>query len=173
MENENGQELSEANFFTTEELYTLASLVNEQLAGVVYHYWVNKASETPFEVLDYITLAFRSGNALTLTAGEESDGLKITEPDFNAIRTRLEAEFKGKVTIESRDVSKHKLWKEALGKELTPSLMRYEGRVLNDSLVLKFPDSDSIEIFLGLEGMEVDYFDEDNELYLSDVEAQP
>lgn len=167
------QELSEANFFSPDELYAIAALVNEQLAGVVYHYWVNKASESPFEVLDYITLAFRSGHSVTFTAGEESDGLKLADPDFNAIRTKLEEEFKGKVTIESRDVSKHKFWKAAIGREITPSLMRYEGRVLNDSLVLKFPDSDPIEIFLGLEGMEVDYFDEDNELYLSDVEAKP
>jgi hypothetical protein len=33
--------------------------------------------------------------------------------------------------------------------------------MLNDSLVLKFPDADALIIFLGLEGLEVDYFEDE------------
>ena len=151
----------ENDFFTTEEIYEIAALVNEKLAGVSYHYWVNKASQEVFEVLDWITLKFESGNEVTFTGGLESDGIKLVKPDFEADRKRLEIEFEGKVTIESRDASKHKLWKECIGLELTPSLVKYEGKMLNDSLVLKFPDADALIIFLGLEGLEVDYFEDE------------
>lgn len=167
------QELTDENFFSPEELYALAALVNEKLAGVVYHFWVNTASGSPFEVLDWVTLAFKSGHSITFTAGTETDGIKIVQPDFEAERKHLEAEFQGKVTIESRDVSKHKLWKDGIGQDITPSLMRYDGKVLNDSIVFKFSDAEPIELFLGLDGLEVDYFDEDSELQLSDVQVQP
>lgn len=151
----------EGDFFTTEEVYQIAALVNEKLAGVTYHYWVNKASSEVFEVLDWITLHFESGNSVTLTGGLDSDGIKLVNPDFKAEQQRLEKEFEGKVTIESRNASKHKLWKECIGQELTPSLVKFEGKVLNDSLVLKFPDADAVIIFLGLEGLEVDYYEDD------------
>lgn len=158
----------EGDFFTTEEVYQIATLVNEKLAGVTYHYWVNKASSEVFEVLDWITLHFESGNSVTLTGGLDSDGIKLVNPDFKAEQQRLEKEFEGKVTIESRNASKHKLWKECIGQELTPSLVKFEGKVLNDSLVLKFPDADAVIIFLGLEGLEVDYY-EDDESEHSDI----
>lgn len=151
----------EGDFFTTEEVYQIAALVNEKLAGVTYHYWVNKVSSEVFEVLDWITLHFESGNSVTLTGGLDSDGIKLVNPDFKAEQQRLEKEFEGKVTIESRNASKYKLWKECIGQELTPSLVKFEGKVLNDSLVLKFPDADAVIIFLGLEGLEVDYYEDD------------
>jgi hypothetical protein len=49
--------------------------------------------------------------------------------------------------------------------------MRFDGRVINDSLVLKFEDADSVEIFLGIEGLEVDFFDEDEDSGMTDVQA--
>ena len=158
---EEEEELTERDFFTTDEVYQITALVNEELAGVVYHYWINTASGQRFEVLDWITLVFKSGERMTFTAGLETDGIKIAEPDFEAERKRLEEEFKGTVTIESKDASKSKFWKETIGKSITPSLLKHEGRVLNDSLVLKFEDDNSVEIFLGLEGLEVDFFDEE------------
>jgi hypothetical protein len=63
----------ENDFFTTEEIYEIAALVNEKLAGVSYHYWVNKASQELFEVLDWITLKFESGNEVTFTGGFVND----------------------------------------------------------------------------------------------------
>lgn len=153
--------LTEANFFTTDEVYKLAALVNETLASVTYHYWVNTAQGQRFEVLDWITLHFESGNNLWLTAGEETDGIKLIEADFPSMQKRLEEEFKGAVTLESKDVSGHKLWKDAIGKAITPSLVHHEERVLNDSIAFHFEGSeDSLEIFLGIEGLEVDYFEE-------------
>ncbi len=151
----------EGDFFTTEEVYAIAALVNEKLSGITYHYWVNKASNEVFEVLDWITLQFESGNSITLTGGLDSDGIKLVNPDFSAEQKRLEAEFDGKVTIATRDASKHKIWKECIGQEFTPSLVKYEGRMLNDSIALKFPGADDVIIFLGLEGLEVDYYEED------------
>jgi len=153
--------LTEANFFTTDEVYKLAALVNESLGSVSYHFWVNTAQGQRFEVLDWISLHFVSGHSMWLTAGEETDGIKLIEADFPSLKKRLEEEFKGAVTLESKDVSGHKFWEGAIGKAITPSLIHHEDRVLNDSIALHFEGSeDSIEIFLGIEGLEVDYFEE-------------
>jgi hypothetical protein len=150
----------EADFFTTDEVYQLTALVNENLSGVTYHFWVNTSNDQHFEVLDWLTLSFASGNSITLTAGLETDGIKVVIPDFEAERKQLLAEFKGLVTIESRDASNHEIWANTLGKSITPSFMKYEGRALNDSFVLKFDGADDVEIYLGLEGLEIDYFEE-------------
>lgn len=155
-------ELTDSDFFTTDEVYRLLGLVNETLSGVVYHFWVNKAQGQHFEVLDWIELRFDSGNILFLTAGLDSDGIRIGEPDFEAIRNNLRDEFKGVVTLETRDVSTHKIWKDTLGKSIVPSLIRHEGRMLNESIVLKFEEADDVEIFLGMEGLEVDFYEEDD-----------
>jgi hypothetical protein len=150
----------EADFFTTDEVYQLTALVNELLTGVTYHFWVNTSNDQHFEVLDWLTLSFVSGNSITLTAGLETDGIKVVQPDFEAERKQLLDEFKGLVTIESRDASNQEIWAESLGKPITPSFLKYEGKALNDSMVLKFEGADDVEIYLGLEGLEIDYFEE-------------
>ena len=155
------EELNESNFFTADELYKIAALVNEGISSVEYHYWVNKAHEQRFEVLDWITLHFESGNTMWLTAGEESDGIKLIEGDIPSLKSRLESEFRGVVTLESKEVSGHKVWKDALGKAITPSLIYVKENALNDSLVLKFEGADSVEISLGIEGLEVEFYDDE------------
>jgi hypothetical protein len=161
-EPEDFQELTDANFFTVAEVYQLTEMVNETLASVSYHYWVNRAQGQLFEVLDWITFHFESGRSLSITAGPDSDGIKVSEPNIDAERKRLEEEFKGVVTIESRNASKIRFWKDAIGKSITPSFIKHEGKVLNDSIVLKFEEAEPVEIFLGLEGLEVDDFDEED-----------
>lgn len=161
-EPEEFQELTDANFFTVAEVYQLTEMVNETLASVSYHYWVNRAQGQLFEVLDWITFHFDSGRSLSITAGPDSDGIKVSEPNIEAERKRLEEEFKGVVTIETRNASKIRFWKDAIGKSITPSFIKHEGKVLNDSVVLKFEGAEPVEIFLGLEGLEVDDFDEED-----------
>ena len=160
-EPEDFQELTDDNFFTVAEVYQLTEMVNETLANVTYHYWVNRANGQLFEVLDWITFNFDSGKNLSITAGPESDGIKVSEPDIDTERKRIEEEFKGVVTIESRDVSNTKYWVDTIGRSITPSFIKHEGRVLNDSIVLKFEGAEPVEIFLGLEGLEVDDYDEE------------
>jgi len=149
------------DLFSTDEVYALLALVNETLSGVYYHYWVNKAQGQHFEVLDWIELRFNSGNKIFLTAGIESDGIKLGTPDFELIRANLRDEFKGVVVLESRDVSGHAIWANNMGLEITPSLIKHEKGMLNDSIVLRFTEGDDVEISLGLEGLEVDYFEEE------------
>jgi len=161
-EPEEFQELTDANFFTVAEVYQLTEMVNETLASVSYHYWVNRAQGQLFEVLDWITFHFDSGRSLSITAGPDSDGIKVSEPNMEAERKRLEEEFKGVVTVETRNASKMRFWKDAIGKSITPSFIKHEGKVLNDSVVLKFEGAEPVEIFLGLEGLEVDDFDEED-----------
>ena len=152
-EPEEFQELTDANFFTVAEVYQLTEMVNETLASVSYHYWVNRAQGQLFEVLDWITFHFDSGRSLSITAGPDSDGIKVSEPNIEAERKRLEEEFKGVVTVETRNASKIRFWKDAIGKSITPSFIKHEGKVLNDSVVLKFEGAEPVEILLGLDGL--------------------
>jgi hypothetical protein len=149
------------DLFSAEEVYKLLALVNETISGVHYHFWVNKSQGQHFEVLDWIELQFSSGNKLFLTAGIETDGIKLGAPDFDLIRANLRDEFKGVVTLESRNVSAHEIWSENLAKAITPSLFKHEKGMLNDSIVLKFENGSDIEIRLGLDGLEVGYFEGD------------
>jgi hypothetical protein len=153
-------EPEESNYFSPDELYKIAELVNETIARVEYHYWVNTAQGQRFEVLDWITLHFTSGNTMWLTGGENSDGIHLMEADIPSLAAKLEAEFKGVVTLETKDVSGHKLWKDLLGKAITPSLIHHKNKALNDSLVLKFEGEDSLEILLGIEGLEVELYED-------------
>jgi hypothetical protein len=155
------EELTENDFFTVAEVYQITELVNETLKDVVYHFWVNKAKEHTFEVLDWIELRCSSGKNIMFTAGLESDGIKIVDVNIQDEKTKLEKEFKGLVTVVSKSAAKHKLWADCLGKTITPSFVKHDGRALNDSFVLKFEGAHDIEIYLGLEGMEVEYFEED------------
>jgi hypothetical protein len=155
------EEFTEADFFTADEMYKIASLVNETIASVEYHYWVNNSHGQRFEVLDWITIHFQSGANIWLTAGENSDGIRLIEADIPALGKKLHEEFKGIVVLESKDVTSHKLWKETIGKPITPSLIHHENKALNDSIALKFEGADDLEIFLGIEGLEVDYYEED------------
>lgn len=148
------------DIFSADEVYKILALVNETLKGVNYYYWVNKAQAEPFEVLDWIELSFESGQRLFLTAGIDSDGIKLADPDFDLIKSNLRDEFKGAVTLEKRDASQHKIWQNNFGKDIIPSLTKHEKGMLNDSIVLKFDDGDDVIIYLGLEGLEVDYFEE-------------
>jgi hypothetical protein len=157
------EEQPEASYFSAGELYAIAALVNEKIKKVTYHYWVNKASQEVFEVLDWISLDFESGNTITFTGGLDSDGIKIVAPDFEQERLRLEEEFGGKVSIEARNASGNKVWKETIGKEITPSVIKMDEKVMSDSLGLKFNGADDLVIFLGLEGLEVDYLEDDQE----------
>lgn len=149
-----------SDLFSSEDVYKILALVNEVLSEVNYYYWVNKAQSEYFEVLDWIEFKFKSGNHLFLTAGLDSDGIKIAEPDFDLITTNLRDEFKGAVSIDKREATKFKIWKNNIGKDITPSLIKHEKGILNDQIVLKFLGGDDIIIFLGIEGLEVDYFHE-------------
>lgn len=156
---EENEQFTEREFYTAEELYEIYALVNETIKDVFYHYWVNMAKDHRYEVLDWIEFIFHSGNRMVLNAGVDSDGIKLHLPNFEEEKAKLESEFKGIVTIETRNVSASKQWKGAIGKAITPSLLKHEDKVLNDNMVLKFEGAEPIEIYIGLEGLEVQFFD--------------
>lgn len=154
-------ELNENDFFTAEEVYLIMELVNEKIKQVIYHYWINNASNHKLEILDYIEFQFASGNKMFFSSGEESDGIKpFRAYDMDAKNDLLKDLHNNLIYIEQKNVSKHDIWKKCLGKDISPSFIKHDKKHLNDSLVLNFKDAHAVEIYLGLEGMEVDYFSE-------------
>jgi len=151
--------LNEQDFFTAEEVYLIMQVVNERLAGVHYHYWINKASQESLEILDFIEFKFESGNTLILATDQESDGIKPHKSlDLEAENERLKKELNGLIYLSSKDMSKTALWKSCLKKDIAPSFLQHDGKHLNDNLVLHFEGGKSIEIYLGLEGLEADEY---------------
>lgn len=153
-------QLNENDFFTPEEVYLIMEVVNEKLKAVFYHYWVNKASKEKLEILDYIELQFESGRKLILASDEESEGIRpLRDFDFEGKSDLLKSQYNGIIYMERRDMSHSALWKDTLGKDMTPSFLQHEKKHLNDNLVFHFEGADSVEIFLGLEGLEVEVFE--------------
>jgi hypothetical protein len=153
--------ISENDFFTPEEVYLIMEVVNEKLKNVIYHYWVNKASKEKLEILDCIEMQFESGKKLVLASGEESDGITpLRDINFDQKNELLNAQHAGLIYMESKNVTQTTLWADVLGKDITPSFLQHDKKQLNDNLVFHFDGADSIEIFLGLEGLEVDVFEE-------------
>ncbi|MFN4123891.1 MAG: hypothetical protein ACK4GL_11375 [Flavobacteriales bacterium] len=154
-------QLNENDFFTPEEVYLIMEVVNEKLKAVYYHYWVNNASKEKLEILDYIEFQFESGRKLILASDDESEGIRpLPDYDFDAKSELLKSQHAGIIYMERKDMSKSALWKDALGRDITPSFLQHEKQHLNDNLVFHFEGSDSLEIFLGLEGLEVEVFEE-------------
>jgi len=157
----NEENLNDSDFFTADEIYKILELVNEKINEVYYHYWVNSAPKDKLEILDYIELRFQSGKKLILSSDSDGDGIKPLD-DFDPEKKNesLQELHKGLISISTKNMSKSALWKDCLNKSITPSLLQHDKKHLNDNLVFHFENSDSLEIFLGLEGLEVDVYEE-------------
>ena len=143
------------NSFSDEELFFLNSKEGKRLTKVDYIIWQNlTAKGDGYQALDWVELTFDDGDKLALTAGEESDGLRIAELNFGLEQTKVQQQFDGQVKLERENVSSGSVWKRAMGNQLT-SVGLLEGpdeRIQNNQLQLDF-DGARIRFELNQEGM--------------------
>jgi hypothetical protein len=129
--------------FTQEALELFQSFENETLAAVHYYPWLNlgeNADTQPFRFLLALELVFESGNALLLSAGEDSEVIQIiTAENLLEMASRLQ-QLHGQPTIQRLLRSEQGFWPKLLGKTLQSiQLSRHQnGLYRNDALMLDF-----------------------------------
>ena len=141
--------------FTDEELFHLNSKEGKRLAAVDYIIWQNMTAKGDgYQALDWVELQFDDGDRIAFTAGEESDGLRITELNFALEQTKVQQQFAGQVSLVRESVSNGQVWKRAIGNRLT-SVGLLEGpdeKIQNNQLQLDF-EGIRIRFELNEEGM--------------------
>lgn len=141
--------------FSEDELYALNSREGKRLTRVDYIIWQNLTTKGDgYQALDWVELTFEDGDKMALTAGEESDGLKLRELNFGLEQTRVQQQFNGQVKLERENVSTGSVWKRTIGNRLT-SVGLLEGpdeRIQNNQLQLDF-EGVRIRFELNEEGM--------------------
>ncbi|MDP5171361.1 MAG: hypothetical protein NWR72_14045 [Bacteroidia bacterium] len=141
--------------FTESELKDLNALEGRELSQVFYTVWNNlSAKGGDFQALDWVELFFADGHEIAFTAGEESDGLRVTELNFGLEQTRIQQQFNGQVMLQRLDVSSGAVWQAALGKKLLSvgMLEGPDGLIQNNQLQLNFSGV-VMELALNEEGM--------------------
>lgn len=127
--------------FTDAELHRLNSLEGKTLTRVMYTVWHNIAQKgNDYQALDWVELIFDDGESVALTAGEHSDGLRITDFNFGLEQTKIQQQFNGQVMLDRSDVSTGQVWSPAIGNKLT-SVGLLEGpdeKIQNNQLQFDF-----------------------------------
>lgn len=127
--------------FTDQELFRLNALEGRTLTRVMYTVWHNIAQKGgDYQALDWVELIFEDGESVGLTAGDESDGLRITDLHFGLEQTKIQQQFNGQVMLDRSDVSTGQVWSPAIGNQLT-SVGLLEGpdeKIQNNQLQFDF-----------------------------------
>lgn len=107
----------------------------------MYTVWHNLAQKgNDYQALDWVELIFEDGESVALTAGEHSDGLRITDLNFGLEQTKIQQQFNGQVMLDRSDVSTGQVWSPAIGNQLT-SVGLLEGpdeKIQNNQLQFDF-----------------------------------
>ncbi|PWJ40180.1 hypothetical protein [Sediminitomix flava] len=124
------------------EIYkALKNLKGASLEQVVYHVWTNTANKKEmFECLDWMEIRFTDKSRITLTAGEESDGIKVVSLDLVKERKEVIDKFNGQIDILSYDMNDSKLWEPIISKEILDVKFNTNrnGEAFDDELYLHF-----------------------------------
>ena len=141
--------------FSQEELARLNSLEGRVLVQTTYYIWKNLTQKgDDYQALDWVELTFADGETVAFTAGEESDGLRVTDLDYAQEQARIQVQFNGQVALERLDVSAGNIWQPAIGTRLS-AVGLLEGpdiHVPNNQLQLNF-EGTQIRFELNEEGL--------------------
>lgn len=140
-------------YFTEQEVHTLHKLEGLKLEHAIYHVWTNLAnSKDVFQSLDWIELRFYENIAVYLTAGEESDGIKLVDFDLLEERKRVRETFGDMIEIRSYLMDHSEQWAPAIGHTVS-SLELHEvrkGMFMNDELLLRFSSEEPHAVLISL-----------------------
>lgn len=154
-------------FFSEKEIAAISGLKDETLEYVIYHVWTNVAKQGEmYECLDWLELRFKGMSRIFLTAGEESDGIKVINFDLAEKKKEVAEQFGGQIEIRSYIMNEMELWKPAINLPIEEvKLHQIKETVLNDEIILKFDtkdtetEEDEHQILIGLahdEGLTVE-----------------
>jgi hypothetical protein len=150
--------------FSDDALKKITAIEGKTLATVICYIWVNKMDpKATVELIDNVELRFTDGSHIVISCNEDVEGLSITDDfDYKEEQARLTAEFGDKIRIVPVDASKTKMWEEVPGKVLdSVGLTKDDSDYLDDSMVLNFGEEKRIISLSPLDGLIIDYYEED------------
>lgn len=151
-------------YFSFEHLQLLNALEGKILSDVIYFVWINRIQQqSPLIFIDKLQLKFEDKSFITLSAGEESDGLRIIEnfdPAQEALR--LDEQFSGKILLKPHNAKKDRFWEEVTGRPIWyVQLSKENDQYLSDAIVLDFGKEKRLIAVSPEEGIIIDFYEED------------
>ena len=150
-------------YFSDKALAMMTAAQGKSVEKVICHLWHNTFDRTAtVEIIDNVELHFTDGHKLTVACNEQGDGLDIITFDYKRSAVELNKEFEGKIKLLSVNASGTTMWEAVIGKQLEKvRVTRREGYHLADSLVLDFGEEKREISIAPLDGLIIDYYEED------------
>lgn len=153
-----------SSHFSDDALRNIMAIEGKTLAMVICYIWVNKMDpKASVELIDNVELKFTDGSHIVISCNEDVEGLSITNDfDYKEEQAELTAQFGDKIKIVPVDASKTKMWQDVPGKVLDSVGLTKDGeQYLDDSMVLNFGEERRIISMSPLDGLIIDYYEED------------
>lgn len=152
-----------AEYFTNQEINTLASIEGKILKKVICYFWINKLNPNEsIELIDNIECVFHDETSIVITCNENSTGISILN-DFNIEdeKKALSSNHGDKIKIIPIDASKTKMWESVINEALESiDVTKEGGSYLNDALILNFGSEKRTIGISPLDGLIIDYWED-------------
>jgi hypothetical protein len=137
--------------FRLDELERMQAAEQQRLTDVNYYLWLNQSegNESPYRFLYFLELIFERGEALLFTSGEDTDALRLSDPEaLLEIARNLQEQF-GHITIKKVNARNLPIWQTVMDNTLEAIRLSKndQGLYLNDAILLDFGDQ---RLLLGL-----------------------
>jgi hypothetical protein len=150
-------------YFSNEALARFVSAQGKKIAKIVCHLWQNNMSKKEtVEIIDNVELHFTDGQKLTISCNDDGEGLDAIDFNYKQATADLHTEFGDKIKLFAVDASSTKMWEDVIGLELIKVRVTKQADYYKaDSVVLDF-GTEKREISIApLDGLIIDYFEED------------
>jgi hypothetical protein len=151
------------NYFSHEALARLVAAQGRTVEKIVCHLWQNTINkEATVEIIDNLELHFTDKQKLTISCNDVGDSLDVIAFDYKKTAVDLEKEFQGKIRLYAVNASTTKMWEEVIGQKLLAVKIVKEGEYHKaGSLLLEFEKEKRIVSISPLDGLVIDYYEED------------
>jgi hypothetical protein len=150
-------------YFSNEALARFVAAQGKKIEKIVCHLWQNSISKSEtVEIIDNVELHFSGQQKLTISCNTEGDGLDVIDFNYKQAAAELQEEFGGKIKLFAVDASSTKMWEDVIGLELQKVRVTRQGDFYRaDSIVIDFGTEKREITIAPLDGLIIDYFEED------------
>jgi uncharacterized protein YccT (UPF0319 family) len=150
-------------YFSNEALTKFINAQGRTIEKVICHLWHNTFDKnSTIEIIDNVELLFLDGKKLTIGCNAMGNGMDAIDFDYHQTKIEIEKEYGGKIKIFAVDASKTKMWEDVIGKQLKiVKLTKNNNLYKADSLVIDFGEEKREIQISPLDGLIIDYFEED------------
>lgn len=149
-------------YFSNEALASFVTAEGKTVEKIVCHLWQNNLSDNPVEIIDNIEIHFTDKQKLTISCNEDGDGLDVIDFNPQQLAKELREEFDGKIKLFAINASTTEMWQEIIGKKLEHvKVTKLNDFYLADSVMLNFGEEKRTVSIGPLDGLIIDYYEED------------